>query len=393
MSKVVFLLFLLPITLIFFSLFAKPVYALPSCSAQTDPTPLLNSQNKAKFTVNVGDNKNYDSYIMEFKCGVGNEKKDAAKEGDTNITVELDKSGGTGPVGIGLGTSPCEFNEGTHEILVKAVVNNQEVDQCTTTYTVINSNTQCKLSINSDKGITSATKLAVSGENLTKDGKFVVFFDDDAIDIVNNPTGRAQLSFPGAGNVDTQNFGPKPIPQELMTPGTHIISLRQRNLDQDYYNPIKGEKDFYGSPLCPLSFTVGTPDRPGGVNPSGTIPSKACTVEDIKAGKCTSGGGTPCGTDNPGISTAIGCIHTEPIALIKDFLKFLTAISGGLAFLMMLLGAFQMITSAGNPETLQAGRDRFQSAIIGLLFVIFAILLLKIIGVDILGLGTQFGIK
>ena len=53
---------------------------------------------------------------------------------------------------------------------------------------------------------------------------------------------------------------------------------------------------------------------------------------------------------------------------------------------MMLLGAFQMLTSAGNPETLQAGRERLQSAIIGLLMVIFAMLLLQIIGVGILNI-------
>lgn len=88
----------------------------------------------------------------------------------------------------------------------------------------------------------------------------------------------------------------------------------------------------------------------------------------------------------PGIATAIGCIHTNPDDLIADVLKFAIGIGGGLAFLMMLLGAFQMLTSAGNPETLAAGKDRLTSAVIGLLFVIFAVLLLQIIGVDILGL-------
>lgn len=90
--------------------------------------------------------------------------------------------------------------------------------------------------------------------------------------------------------------------------------------------------------------------------------------------------------NNPGIATAIGCIHTNPTEFIKDLLKFVIGISGGLAFLMMLLGAFQMLTSAGNPETLNAGRDRLTSAVIGLLFVIFAILLLQIIGVGILNI-------
>ena len=92
-----------------------------------------------------------------------------------------------------------------------------------------------------------------------------------------------------------------------------------------------------------------------------------------------------------GINTAIGCIHTNPAALVKDLLRFILGIGGGIAFLMMLLGVFQMLTSAGNPETLNAGKERLTSAVIGLLFVIFSILLLQIIGWGILkipGLGS-----
>ncbi|OGE37857.1 hypothetical protein A3B45_02750 [Candidatus Daviesbacteria bacterium RIFCSPLOWO2_01_FULL_39_12] len=100
-----------------------------------------------------------------------------------------------------------------------------------------------------------------------------------------------------------------------------------------------------------------------------------------------SAGGSQCGTEaNPGFNTAIGCIPTNPNEFVKALLEFVIGISGGLAFLLMLLGAFQMLTSAGNPETLTAGKDRFTQAIIGLLFVIFSVLLLQIIGVDILGL-------
>lgn len=106
---------------------------------------------------------------------------------------------------------------------------------------------------------------------------------------------------------------------------------------------------------------------------------------------CLEGGGSTCGTTNePGFRTAIGCIHTKPAEFIKDFLRFIIAISGGIAFLMMLLGAFQMLTSAGNPETLKAGQDRLTSAIVGLLFVIFSILILQIIGANILSIpGLQ----
>lgn len=94
----------------------------------------------------------------------------------------------------------------------------------------------------------------------------------------------------------------------------------------------------------------------------------------------------------PAIKTAIGCIHTNPVELGKDLLKFGLGIGGGLSFLMMLFGAFQMMTSAGNPETLNTGRQRLTSAIIGLLFVILSILILQIIGWNILqlpGFGTK----
>lgn len=104
--------------------------------------------------------------------------------------------------------------------------------------------------------------------------------------------------------------------------------------------------------------------------------------------ECAAGGGTSCSTDlnNPAIATAIGCLHTSPAEFTKDILKFIIGIGGGFAFLMMLLGAYQMLTSAGNPEALKAGQDRLTSAIIGLLFIILSILLLQFIGAGILNL-------
>lgn len=121
-----------------------------------------------------------------------------------------------------------------------------------------------------------------------------------------------------------------------------------------------------------------------------STPTLGCTPDDIKAGKCTTSAGIPCPDGSEGIQTAIGCVHTKPVAFISDALRFIAGIAGGIAFLLMLTGAFQMITSSGNPETLNAGRERFTSAIIGLLFIIFSVLLLQIIGVDILGLEQYF---
>lgn len=93
----------------------------------------------------------------------------------------------------------------------------------------------------------------------------------------------------------------------------------------------------------------------------------------------------PCDPSDPSkIDTALGCIPTKPINLIQDLLTFATGIGGGVALLLMISGAFQMITSAGNAEAVKKGQEQFSSAVIGLLFIIFSVLLLQIIGVDIL---------
>jgi hypothetical protein len=93
--------------------------------------------------------------------------------------------------------------------------------------------------------------------------------------------------------------------------------------------------------------------------------------------------------------TALGCIPVDP----RDFVAWLLAraigIGGGIAFLLMLWGGFQIITSAGDPERLNAGKEIITSAIAGLLLIIFSLFLLKLIGIDILGLekvGFKFGV-
>ncbi len=42
------------------------------------------------------------------------------------------------------------------------------------------------------------------------------------------------------------------------------------------------------------------------------------------------------------------------------------------------------MASSGNPEKVQAAREQLTSAVVGLLFIIFSITILQVIGVDIL---------
>ncbi len=138
------------------------------------------------------------------------------------------------------------------------------------------------------------------------------------------------------------------------------------------------------APTTPPTASGGTnslASLAGGFNPNNAVLNGVI----INAGKLAPASGKGCNNDN-GVETAIGCVPTEPVALIKGVLTFSTRIAGGLTLLLMIFGAFEMITSAGNPDTLKKGQERFRDAIIGLLFIIFSVLLLQIIGVDILGI-------
>lgn len=99
-----------------------------------------------------------------------------------------------------------------------------------------------------------------------------------------------------------------------------------------------------------------------------------------------------CGTAGTGIDTAIGCIPvSDTNALIGFILRWAMGIGGGIAFLLILVAGFLIITSQGDPQKVQAGKELLTSAIAGLLLIIFSVFILEIIGVDILdipGFGT-----
>lgn len=87
------------------------------------------------------------------------------------------------------------------------------------------------------------------------------------------------------------------------------------------------------------------------------------------------------------LNTAIGCIPIQDTNSFLGFiLKWAIGIGGGIAFLLIVYAGFMIMTSSGNPERIKAGQELLTSAIAGLILLIFSIFILKIIGVDILGI-------
>lgn len=88
----------------------------------------------------------------------------------------------------------------------------------------------------------------------------------------------------------------------------------------------------------------------------------------------------------PGVWTAVGCIPTSPQGIVQSILRIGLGMAGGVVVLSVLAGAFMLATSSGNPKQVEEAQQLISSAIIGLLFVVFSIIILQFIGVSILHL-------
>ena len=86
------------------------------------------------------------------------------------------------------------------------------------------------------------------------------------------------------------------------------------------------------------------------------------------------------------VMTAFGPFSTSADGFIKSLFAILLSLSGGIALLMIIYSGYQIMVSRGDPEKLKEAKERLTSAIVGLLFLIFSLVILEVIGVDILNL-------
>lgn len=85
--------------------------------------------------------------------------------------------------------------------------------------------------------------------------------------------------------------------------------------------------------------------------------------------------------------TVFGCLLTSNSeSFVNQLLTIVLGIAGGIAFLFMIFGVLQIILSAGNPDRVKAGKEIIVAALGGLFLILFSVLILRIIGVDILGI-------
>ncbi|MBN1168698.1 hypothetical protein JXA63_02290 [Candidatus Woesebacteria bacterium] len=85
--------------------------------------------------------------------------------------------------------------------------------------------------------------------------------------------------------------------------------------------------------------------------------------------------------------TAIGCIPVNDKQAFTAFmLTWAIGIGGGLTVLLIAYSGFLFLSSQGDPQRLRLAKTMLATAITGIVMLVFSVTLLRIIGVDILGI-------
>ena len=121
-----------------------------------------------------------------------------------------------------------------------------------------------------------------------------------------------------------------------------------------------------------------------------TVNSNGGSVQVFKDPKKSGSGApgqNPCTVGPAGeCKTGLGNIPTNAGAFASKILSIAIGLAGGIALILMVIGSIRVLASSGDQQKLAGGRDMLVAAIAGLLFLIFSTIILRFIGISILGL-------
>lgn len=243
--------------------------------------------------------------------------------------------------------------------LIRVLDNNLTQEVCSAgTLQVLNEDpvyNDCSISMSpSSPALNQATSISVSG--LEPDASFTIKFDyiggtSDSATVTSNSYGLASASF---------------TPRRTGE-GRIIVS----------YSGVGGQE------LCREQFTIYESEEEAEMESQG--------LEKVSVNICThipadapNDARSKCEGCTDGVWTALGCISINLSEFMKTIFKIAISLGGGFAFLLLIYGAFMLTTSAGDPKNAENARGIITGAITGLLVIIFAAVILQIVGVEIL---------
>lgn len=84
------------------------------------------------------------------------------------------------------------------------------------------------------------------------------------------------------------------------------------------------------------------------------------------------------------IATDFGCVPNDPVGFVTKFYGIGVGILGGVVIIFLIVGGFTILTSQGNPERIQKGKEYIYYSIAGLLLAIFGFAFVRILAGGIL---------
>lgn len=137
-----------------------------------------------------------------------------------------------------------------------------------------------------------------------------------------------------------------------------------------------------GFPSC--ADGIPDPEDPNNPDDLMSTPFNLCDQAGSEASKTLC---ETCSTKG-GLWTAFGCVPYGKdgnfSSIIRAVLQLGLGIGGGVVVLMVLAGGFILSTSQGDPNRVKEAKEMVTSAVMGLVFVIFSITILRFIGIQIL---------
>jgi hypothetical protein len=234
--------------------------------------------------------------------------------------------------------------------------------------------------------------ISVDGASLPTDRSYFAYFRKAGVagDIAAVPLSPSSGDYAGgfSGNLEDGTY-------------TLVIADRQKQILPDLLDlRVLAPSDISG---CITSFSFNKTsleecNEPGkcfvppGSKPGVTVPFDICTqVHTADQRRCNI---CLCGEDNCKgktivpekikIWTSIGCIPASKQGIVESLLRVGLGLSGGVLVIMILAGAFNLATSAGETKKVQEAQEMISAAIMGLLFVIFSVIILRFIVINVL---------
>lgn len=96
-----------------------------------------------------------------------------------------------------------------------------------------------------------------------------------------------------------------------------------------------------------------------------------------------------CMSSDTGYYSAIGCIKLDSFGglISAGILTPLLSLGGLITLLLIIYSAILIMTSSGDPEKIKKAKETLTSALVGLIFIILSIFILKFISGDLFGIN------